>query len=578
MNKKILLCSLAGMTAIATITAFSTSGAKVFKTIAEGSGTWHHYQRVDATQTTKGIREYWVKCGDGVYSFTKPEVADSSIVEMTEAPSTAEFAVDDDRYIYPVTLDAQKVYMTSETKSIPAPAAEYTVTSNYKVGSIDLGSNPAALDVSGFATDHSDDGERVVTVDATKEGKVYTLFTPTTFVTKQIATFDDFATLIPNATNATATVTYRQGNNGLGVLGYYEQTADITIDPAKTTTAEFAWTRVFQGTYDGQGYTIYGQSVNSSKGAGTCGAFVSLDGATLKNITVADTHYAGWGASSLLAKAIYNTKFENCKFRIDVMRSATPSVTSSKDSGWISFGLFMNNKVNNCVFDAKGIAMGHIFGSGANFANNTFADSVLLTKSLVSIFTRNDVATTTIEGLRTETTETIVSWTQEDVDKCVADSEAKYPSATGKYTGALFAADSGYRAALQRASARIATNQYAVITLPKVAYNEYDYVTFRVATTNGTRKMYFPKSATDQFHQAASPLDYGPTDNSSNYKCADIWVKGNKVYFESTEIATIYNENILNGTEGLNFIIKGGASGKSGYNNTLSDLICYKAA
>lgn len=575
MNKKILLCSLAGMTAIATITAFSTSGAKVFKTIAEGSGTWHHYQRVDATQTTKGIREYWVKCGDGVYSFTKPEVADSSIVEMTVAPSTAEFAVDDDRYIYPVTLDAQKVYMTSETKSIPAPAAEYTVTSNYKVGSIDLGTNPSALDVSGFAIDHSDDGERVVTVDATKEGKVYTLFTPTTFVTKQIATFDDFATLIPNATNATATVTYRQGNNGLGVLGYYEQTADITIDPAKTSSAEFAWTRVFQGTYDGQGYTIYGQSVNSSKGTGTFGAFVNLDGAILKNITIADTHYAGWGASSLLAKAIYNTKFENCKFRIDAMRNVTPSVTSGKDAGWISFGLFMNNKVNNCVFDAKGIAMGHIFGSGPNFANNTFENSTLLTKSLVSIFTRNDVATTTIEGLNTETTETIVSWTQEDVDACVADSKTRWGDKA--YNGVLFAADSGYRAAVQRASIRFATREYVSVILPKVAYNEYDYVTFRVATTNGTRKMYFPKSATD--YQAASPLDYGPADSSSgDYKYADIWVKGNKVYFESTEIATIYNENILNGTEGLHFLIKGGSSGTSGYNNTFSDLICYKAA
>ena len=44
------------------------------------------------------------------------------------------------------------------------------------------------------------------------------------------------------------------------------------------------------------------------------------------------------------------------------------------------------------------------------------------------------------------------------------------------------------------------------------------------------------------------------------------------------KIKSNYNENILNGTEGLHFLIKGGSSGTSGYNNTFSDLICYKAA
>src|SRR5574344_1216100 len=90
MNKKVGLL-LGTVTAALVLAAVSTPsnptkdflvGLKAFDTTR-----WSHYAAVNPGIGTKGIKEYWVSCGEGhEHTFTKPNV-DNSLIDEKGAPS-----------------------------------------------------------------------------------------------------------------------------------------------------------------------------------------------------------------------------------------------------------------------------------------------------------------------------------------------------------------------------------------------------------------------------------------------------------------------------------------------------------
>lgn len=69
--RKILLASSLVGVSILGCAVFCSSNFPVFAENGLLNGfsnaeEWHHYQKVAATSESKGIREYWIRCGGGV--------------------------------------------------------------------------------------------------------------------------------------------------------------------------------------------------------------------------------------------------------------------------------------------------------------------------------------------------------------------------------------------------------------------------------------------------------------------------------------------------------------------------------
>ena len=200
-----------------------------------------------------------------------------------------------------VTLAHQDIILSGSTYALNlGEYADYTISS-IKLGESDLGTNASALAIpDAIKTDLTKHGAATVIVNA-KKGAVEAVITiPVTLVTKAISTMQDLNTTVACV--------------DADIYGYYILTNNVSFSEegfAAVTNAKRGWasTVAFRGTLDGRGYTV---AANSSQW-GNVGLFGTMNGATVKNITITD----GWNnGSALIAYAAYNVTFTDVNIEI----------------------------------------------------------------------------------------------------------------------------------------------------------------------------------------------------------------------------------------------------------------------
>ncbi len=373
MKKKLWVAGALALAAFASATAIATLGSSGGALFADESYyskyAWMHYAKKEATKSEKGIREYWVNCKTHEVVYVAPE--SSSVGEAT-AYDTSGFASNDERWIYNVALDAQEVIMSESTKAfdLGADYAGATITS-MKAGDIDLGNDASALDVSLFASDHSDDGIKSVEIELNKDGKYSVLFFDATFVTAKITTADEFLTYIVPET----------GNK----CGYFQLGSDIANVYQKANAVKFEWSYAFTGTLDGLNNTLGGHSGTTN------GIFSNLNGATIKNLNITDARAMMYGSNALIAKSIASSTFVNVNTKVN---DGSGSAEVANDRGYLAYGKFMGNSLTDCTFDASGIKIGSLFGRGQNFTVPTLKNCLVKASSLTEAMHSNHTGKT----------------------------------------------------------------------------------------------------------------------------------------------------------------------------------------
>lgn len=374
------MCALgvAAIAATAVGTGYSVSSNKGGVFFAGGDdGVWKHYERKEATATEKGIREYWVNCLTNEHVFTAPT---TGTIEEGGAYKTEGFTETDDRWIYPATLTAQDVVMTAATKTLDLGTYAGGTVSYIKAGDINLGTNPANLDVTGFGTDHKKDGLKTVQIGTIKDGKEYALSCETTFVTAMIKTADDFKEYVYPKADADQ-------------FGYFKLANDVNLQGLISTWNDTwygnnARNQAFSGTFDGNGKKLV------AKSSGICGAFGSLKNATVKNVTITDGWYNGDKNASLIAAKIFGTTFENVNTIITngsdgVKATGTGApkchapIAGQGATGYLANTTFQANTLKNCTFDASGWKLGSLFGWNQSMTTPTVTNSTVKAASLV---------------------------------------------------------------------------------------------------------------------------------------------------------------------------------------------------
>lgn len=239
-------------------------------------------------------------------------------------------------------------------------AAKDTVKSiRYEVNettSYDLGTDLNNLDVAALKEhkEHHGVGALKVVVTTPKDGIVpefdHEIKVPVTMATALIYDNDETFSLIKPV---------RSSDPDHVVTGYYKLVENISHDVYKAENfLNLPWISkwnndvnhyAFKGILDGNGKTITGQSNYSY------GLFCQLEGATIKNVVIADKRYNGANNCPLLAGGIQNTKFENVTLRVTggvfTLSEPDPKVTNW---GWVAVFRFMSNTLKDCTFDLGG--------------------------------------------------------------------------------------------------------------------------------------------------------------------------------------------------------------------------------
>lgn len=378
MKKKLLVAgalSLAAFSAVGVTATMTVNGGVLFADTSSSSNyVWMHYAKKAATKTEKGVREYWVNCNTHEVVYEKPvstSIGDSATYDTTG------FASDDDRWIYNVTLDAKEVMMTDATKAfdLGTTYSGATITS-MKAESISLGTDASALDVSGFAEDHSDDGVKSVEIELNKDGKYYTLFFDATFVTAKIGKVDDFKS-------------YIVPESGINKFGYYQMCANITMTNQNSYVSSSSGSDYFAGTLDGKDYTI------TCASNGKYGLFGNLRNATIKNLNIADNWYNGQNNCVLLGTFVFNSELEKVSTKVTAgNKPGTPKCyapDSTGSTGYLALNTFQANVLKDCTFDLSGYNVGSLFGWNQNMTvptvTNTTVKAASLVQAMCSLYT-----------------------------------------------------------------------------------------------------------------------------------------------------------------------------------------------
>lgn len=457
------------------------------------------------------------------------------------------------------------------------------------LGGVSLGTNPAALDFSAIKSDVSKHGaNKTIDVVVTKDNVDHSYSVPVDVVTMTIASVADLNKVVPTEANALTDYTGRQSGYK-AVVGYYKQVADIDYFPTTAeSNAKWNWNRVFAGTYDGDGHTIYSWSVDRAAGAGIVGIFANIDGGKIMNLKIVDTYYKGWQAS-ILAKAVYNTTLENISFSIEGTREIPDSGKTDAARGWITTDVFYKNTIKNCSIDCEGMSMNYIFGRGANFSNaNTFTNVTINCNSMSALYNNNvkDFTVDEFDGITLVRPDAYVSFDSALVSAMVTDNNARWANSITADKYSVYS-DNGQG---KRFGLQISSGQYLSIFMPKVNFNNYEEVRFYVGSKLGQRNIQLPKSATDTYFQKNDCPYFGSTSSTDNtIQFVEITVKGGKIYQDGVELVQIFDANILNGTASLNFLMKTGndtnlahAHGRTftkaqGSLVYFSDMLCYGA-
>ena len=145
-------------------------------------------------------------------------------------------------------------------------------------------------------------GEQTVAITFAKDNTKFTANLPVLLITKEISSLSAFL----------SSCRYY----GTDIYGYYVLTKNISYDEgfgSMAPAATRAWRadkKGFKGTFNGQGYSITWHKNDLH------GVFGVLYGATVKNVTLAQSYYnADWG-STLVAFSAYYTTFENVNITV----------------------------------------------------------------------------------------------------------------------------------------------------------------------------------------------------------------------------------------------------------------------
>lgn len=323
----------------------------------------------------------------GGYVFEDPHV--ENVVEMTNQPDTSDFLQDDDRWIYNVKLDdVSEVNMESAKKTLSNLGdfnnLELTknITAKGATGSeFDLGTDLTDLDVSEFASNHSDDGEKEVVLEGTMNGKAYYVTAPSIFVTSYIK--NDTASkrkLLPHGTAANPQTE--------PIYGYYVLTENLDVNPGSgndTFGYYSGWDsgndNMFSGTVDGRNHKIISQSSYS-------GVFGRPDHATFKNLILQDNWYHSTDSYSMFAASMSDSYLENVKIAsiANVAGDSLQNASDGKTRGFVSRTKFMNNTLKNCVIDITNNGnFSYVFASN-NCNDNNFIDCEVICKQYFALY------------------------------------------------------------------------------------------------------------------------------------------------------------------------------------------------
>ena len=138
---------------------------------------------------------------------------------------------------------------------------------------------------------------------------------------------------------------------------FFKLMADITVTETvysgtPMTMVGSSDSKSFQGTFDGNGYTIT-LNYNDTRDADFCAPFRYINNATIKNLHVDGTIYKtrDKNAGGLVGKAVGNNTISNCRSSVDIHFDKDGDVSSGgfigelRESGSTTF--------NNCLFDGK---------------------------------------------------------------------------------------------------------------------------------------------------------------------------------------------------------------------------------
>ena len=246
----------------------------------------------------------------------------------------------------------------------------YDRVENVALGSISLGTDLANLVVSDeLKAATQSHGEQNLTVTVKAGEGTHTVQVPVLIVTKIITTPGEVAAL-------------QYTDAATGVYGYYRLGGNIAMTDnsyyKEYVSGYFSFEALgFGGTLDGANYTITAKTR-------TFGIFVLLRNATVKNLTVQDAWYYGGAAQeALVAKAAYNTTFENVNFEI---KGASGSANSNTGDG---IGWLINSFCDGCTFrnvtvQSNGRVLPSLFGEKFT-ATNTLENVTVYAAGLVEV-------------------------------------------------------------------------------------------------------------------------------------------------------------------------------------------------
>ena len=319
-------------------------GEEYGETVPHTYGEWKH----DATG-------HWKECACGAISDKEPhsfvwDKADSSydykVCDCGERDDSATFNKT-------VSLKNQEIVLSGTEFSLKLDgisAYESVVSITY--GDYKLGNNPDSLYIGeGFKEDTQKHGEQTLTVTVKgSDEEEHEVAVSVLFITKEIKTMAELQ-------NAVKVVNDKESKYGYYILGNDVAYTEADFTPVAAKGNEMGGS-AFRGVLDGRTHTI---TVNSSKAA--YGLFGTLNGATIKNVTIKDA----WNNNSycpMLARNAYNTAFENVTINI----VGGKKVEGAKDST-----PFVGNTMQNCVWkDVNIISSVEIVNVFAIQSDNTF--------------------------------------------------------------------------------------------------------------------------------------------------------------------------------------------------------------
>ena len=311
-----------------------------------------------------GERVFTVKTlyGEGVYcTYTVPVTVVAGDFEYNEV--TAE--------------GRQDVVLSAETQSIDvASYVEGYTVSGINFGTYSLGNDPANLVVPQAVKDDTDShGDTTVTVVAENTNGVVVVTVPVLLITAEVSTAQELY-------NATYPVGTSKG-------GYVRLTQDIAYSATAVTLNNIDGAThgadsgyYFTGTLDGNGKTITASETSY-------GIFNSLNGATIKNLSIVDNWCYGSATwVTLFAKTVKNTTIQDLSITISA-KSGSYSTGTGSGCGWLVMSTFTGNTMKDVTIDvtlhAEKNAIGSLFGTGFKKDTNTFEKVTVVATSLVEV-------------------------------------------------------------------------------------------------------------------------------------------------------------------------------------------------